>query len=263
MLRFLLLFFISSLIFSCSSYEKLLKSDYLALKEQKAKEYYENKDYYKAIPLLEELISFNKGNKKAEELYYIYSYCFWGNGEYLIAAYNFKNFATTYPSSEFAEEALFMNAKCYIEMSPGTSLDQTNTSKAINELQLFINTFPNSTRVTDSNLLIDECRRKLEKKDYTAAKLYYDMDNYKAAATSFNDLLKKYPDSPIADEILYMALLSNYKYAINSIDEKKKERLAKTNDVYVTFAERYPKSKFIKDANKIEDDIQKISIKLN
>ena len=62
------------------------------------------------------------------------------------------------------------------------------------------------------------------------------MDNYKAAATSFNDLLKKYPDSPIADEILYMALLSNYKYALNSIDEKKKERLAKTNDVYVTFA---------------------------
>ena len=99
-------------------------------------------------------------------------------------------------------------------MSPGTSLDQTNTSKAINELQLFINTFPNSTRVTDSNLLIDECRRKLEKKDYTAAKLYYDMDNYKAAATSFNDLLKKYPDSPIADEILYLSLYSLLSFSL-------------------------------------------------
>ena len=248
------LFLISVGLASCSSYEKVLKSDDLALKEKKANEYYEQEEYYKALPLYEELISVYKGTQRAEDFYYRYAYCHYGTGEYLLAAYNFKNFATTYPGSKYAEESLFMNARCYHEISPRSSLDQESTTKAINEMQLFINAYPQSKYAPEANAIIDESRRKLEKKDYDAAKLYYDMDDYKAAATAFTNLLKKYPDTPLADEIAFMALKSNYMYAINSIDEKKPERLEKTLAAFESFAARYPQSHYQRDAKNINDD---------
>ena len=45
-------------------------------------------------------------------------------------------------------------------------LDQTNTYDALKELQLFINTYPNSSRIPECNDLIDKLRTKLEYKDY-------------------------------------------------------------------------------------------------
>jgi outer membrane protein assembly factor BamD len=257
------IFLLIGLTFSaCSSYEKVLKSDDINLKEKKAMDYYAAKDYYKALPLFEELISTYKGTEKAEAFYYYYSYCHYYIDELLLAAYNFKNFSQTYPGSKYAEESLFMNAKCYVEMSPRESLDQDNSTKAINELQLFINTYPQSTRVAEANGMIDAMRRKLEKKDYQAAKLYYDMDDYKAAAVAFTNLLKKYPDTPMADEISYMALKSSYLYAVNSIDAKKPERLEQTMAAYDNFNSRFPQSKFASDAKEIDTDAVRLLDKL-
>ena len=199
-------------------------------------------------------MSVHKGTQKAEQFYYYYAYCHYHTDQLLIAAYNFKNFAQTYPGSQYAEESMFMNAKCYYEMSPRSSLDQDNTSKTINETQLFINTYPASTRIQEANAMIDAMRRKLEKKDYESAMLYFNMDNYKAAATAFTNLLKKYPDTPMADRIAYMTLRSSYLYAMNSIDEKKPERLEQTLANYSQFAARYPQSKYTRDAEGIRND---------
>src|SRR6185369_8506259 len=141
-------FFLPLLFFvSCSSYQEILKSTDLPLKYVKAKEYYDKKEYYKAIPLFEELLAAYKGTKDIEDIYYYYANCQYGTDEYLMAAYHFKNIATTYPNGAHAEECLFMNAKCYVQLSPKYELDQTYTEKAINEFQLFVNTFPSSTRV--------------------------------------------------------------------------------------------------------------------
>ena len=38
-------------------------------------QYYEKKNYIKAMSLFEELIPVYKGTDKAEEIYYYYSYC--------------------------------------------------------------------------------------------------------------------------------------------------------------------------------------------
>ena len=171
----------------------------------------------------------------------------------MLAAFNFKNFAQTYPGSQYAEESMFMNAKCYYEMSPRSSLDQDNTTKAINETQLFINTFPQSSRVMEANAMIDNMRRKLEQKDFESAMLYFNMDNYKAAAVAFTNLLKKYPDTPMADRISFMALRSSYLYAVNSIDTKKPERFEQAIDAYNSFTARYPQSVYNREAKDIRD----------
>ena len=97
---------------------------------------YKKGQYFKALPLLEELITVFRGTKQAEQTYYYYSYCNYNLADYETAAYDFDNFAKTFPNSEFAEECAFMHAYCYYQDSPNFTLDQSNTVKAINELHL-------------------------------------------------------------------------------------------------------------------------------
>ena len=123
---------------SCSEYSRVTKGKDMDAKLELAVKLYSKGQYYKALPLFEELITIFRGTKKAERTYYYYAYTNYKLGDYEAAAYDFENFSKTFPSSEFAEECAYMHAYCYYQDSPKYSLDQTNTIKAINELQLFI-----------------------------------------------------------------------------------------------------------------------------
>ncbi|RMG76595.1 MAG: outer membrane protein assembly factor BamD, partial [Bacteroidetes bacterium] len=122
--RFLYILLFSFFFIACSDYNKILKSNDLRLKYDKAVEYYEKKQYFKAYPLLEELSVIYRGTSKAEQIDYYLAYCDYYTGDLLYAAYRFKRFAQTYPKSKYAEECSFMSAYCYYRNSPQYSLDQ-------------------------------------------------------------------------------------------------------------------------------------------
>ena len=103
---------------SCNSYQKVLKSEDLEYKYEQALKYYENEDYYKALPILEELITIYKGTKKVDQIYFYYADAQFKQDNYLIAAYHFKNFSNTYSHSQYAEEALYLHALSYFRVSP-------------------------------------------------------------------------------------------------------------------------------------------------
>ena len=236
---------------SCSKYHQLLKSTDLDHKYEMAIQYYNGEEYYKAFPLFEELLTLYKGTAKGEEVYYYYAYCNYYLDDFILAGYYFKNFAKTYPNSKHAEECQYMNAYCYYQTSPPSSLDQTNTYKAIDELQLFINLYSQSDRIAGCNELIDELRDKLETKTYKNSRLYYKLGIYKAAIVAFNITLKEFPDTKYKEDIVFLILKSNYLLASNSVESKKEERLKLTVDAYNTFIEAYPNSEYIKEAESI------------
>lgn len=236
-------------LLSCSDYNKLLKSSDYNKKYDAAIKYYEAKEYSKSLALFEELISVYRGTNKAEKIMYYYAYATYAGGEYLLAGYHFNNFVKTFPLSDKTEECAFMYAYCYFLESPRYSLDQTDTKNAIKELQFFINKYPNSERVKQCNELVDRLREKLEKKNYEISKQYYFLDDYKAAITSFENVLKDFPDTKYREEVMYLIVKSNYTYAVKSIDTKKTERLKSTVDAYNKFASFFPKeSKYSRDA---------------
>lgn len=236
------------LFISCNTYQRVLKSTNPDLKYLKAKEYYEKEDYYKALPLFEELITIYKGTKSIDEIYYMYAMCHYEQENYLIAAFHFKNIHDSYPLSTYAEESLYMNAFCYYKMSPDINLDQTNTEKAIDAFQLFINTYPNTDKMKECNMLMEEMRRKLEIKSFKSAELYLKTSNYKAAATSFDILLSEYPDTKDAEKAHFLIIKSYYLYAKNSIKSKQAERYNMTIKAYNNFAAKYKNSGFLKEA---------------
>ena len=82
----------------CSRYQQLLKSTDYEVKYNRAVEYFNEKDYYRAYPLFEEMVSIYKGTKRSEKVYYYYSYCHYGLGEYALAAFHFGNLAAGFPN---------------------------------------------------------------------------------------------------------------------------------------------------------------------
>ncbi len=247
---------------ACSRYQKVLKSTDLDLKFKAAVEYYEDEKYNKAYPLFDELLTLYRGTQKAQEVYYYYAYTNYHLQDYLLAAYHFKNFHKTFPKSPRAEECAFMVGYCYYLESPVYSLDQTYTYKAINELQLFVNTHRQSTRLPECNEYIQELRKKLERKSYERANLFYKTGYYQAAVVAFNNTLNDFPDTRYREEILYSRLRASYELASNSIESKKLQRFIESKTAYFEFIETYPESENAKDAATMYARIQQQIINL-
>jgi outer membrane protein assembly factor BamD len=234
---------------SCKSkYEKLKASNDNAKKYAEAIKLYNKKDYTKALGLFDGLVTRYRGYAEAEELFYDYAYTNYKLKDYTSARYHFKNFADTYPSSARAEECRFMSAYCYYLDSPIFSLDQDNTNKAIDALQLFINLYPKSDRVAEASKLIQNLRDKLEEKSYANSKLYLNISDYQAAVIAFGNTLRDFPDTKYAEEIEFLTIRAQYLYAEHSREFSQVERYTSSLNYADQFIEKYPTSKYLRDA---------------
>jgi outer membrane protein assembly factor BamD len=142
-----------------------------------------------------------------------------------------------------------MNAYCSYLLSPRPELDQSNTVEAIQEFQLFLTKYKNTTRADECKKYLIELREKLVDKSYLSAKLYFNLEDYKSAIVALNNSLIQYPDSKYREEILYLMVKSCYQYARNSIQIKQKERYQNTIDEYYSFATEFPNSKYMKEVS--------------
>ena len=241
-------------ITSCNDYNKVVKGDQYDLKYDMAYEMYKNKKYVQALALFEQVLPKYKLTPKGEDIYYHYAYCHWHMKDYYLSGFYFKQFVKQYPNSKFAEECSFLGAMSIVKESPESSLDQTDTYAALDEIQIFIDEYPFSARIDTCNKIMDKLRSKLEIKQYNYAKLYYKMENYKASYTALHAALQQFPNTQFREEMLYMMLNSAHKLAENSVNYKKLERYEETIKVYHKFAARYPESKYFKNASRIFDD---------
>ncbi len=211
-----------------SEFEKIRGSGDTDQIYTKAFAYYEQEEYLRAQTLLELIIPAYRGKPELEKIYFTYADTYYKLGKYIMANYYFKNFTSTFPNSAQREDADFMAAYANYMMSPGFRLEQTYTEKAIDDMQLFANTYPNSPRLKECNRLIDEMRLKLEQKVLDEGLLYYNMRQYQAATTTFENLLKDFPETANAEQVRYHIAKANYLLAENSIFEKREERFKKT-----------------------------------
>jgi outer membrane protein assembly factor BamD len=240
---------------SCKSkYEKLKASNDNAKKFQEGKRLYDKKEYDKALGLFETLLSRYRGTDGATDLFYLNAMTNYKLKDYTAAAYHFNEFATSYPSDPRAEEARFLTAYCYYLDAPVFSLDQENTFKCIDKLQLFINLYPKSDRVAEASKLIQDLRDRLERKSYENAKLYLNIGNNQSAVIAFNNTLRDYPDTKYAEELEYLTIKAQYEYAKQSREYKQEERYTQAMTYADQFFEKYPTSKYTLDAQSLRKD---------
>lgn len=205
----------------------------------------------KALPLLEELVQLTRGSNLSERVYYYHAKCQFWMQDYTLASYYLSNFTKTFPTSEFAEECDFLSAFCYFKNSPNFELDQTDTKAAIQDLQLFLVHYPRTSLRDSANTLIDRLRGKLELKDLNNSRQYYRLRNYQGTITAFNDFLRTWPNSEFREEALYTVMKASYELAMNSVESKRKQRLADAMRAVRTFADAFPESTDRREADRL------------
>lgn len=249
----------------CSDFQRIQKKGNYDEKYEAALRYYDDNDWYRASVLLESIVPLTKGKKEAEEVQLKYAYCQYNQREYYLASYYFKKFYETFPRSEYTEESMYMSAISLARISPIYELDQTNTYKAINALQGFINKFPETKYMAECNAKIDEFQRKLEKKAYETAKWQFKIGHHRAAVISFDNFSTDYPDSPYNEELAYLKIEAQYLFGKNSIQKVKKDgktiylkrdRLEEAQNYYFAFIDKYQSSKLLKDAETVYRNTQ-------
>jgi len=263
-----------SVLSSCGDYNKVLKSTDYEYRYEAAKSYFAKGDNTKAATLLEELITIMKGTTQAEESLYMLAMTYYNQGDYVTASHYFNTYYTTYPRGTFTEQARFHSGKSLFLDTPEPRLDQTNTYKAINELQLFCEYFPESKFKAEAQQMMFDLQDKLVMKDYQAAKLYFNLgsytgnasytadmringNNFQACITTVQNALKDYPYTQMREELSILLLRAKHKLATESVIEKQEERMRETIDEYYAFKNEFPDSKYTKEANSIFKDASK------
>jgi outer membrane protein assembly factor BamD len=241
-----------------TNFNKIFKSTDYNFKLQMAEKYYLNKDYNHAQMLYDDLYRVMKGSEHFEDIWYKYAYCAYYLKDYINAENLFKGFVEAFPNSAKSDEMDYMRAYCFYKQSPKYQLDQTNTTKAMGFMQAFIAQHPNSDKVKEATEIIEKCRAKLEEKDFESAKLYYNLREtnpayLRAASITFNILMNTYPDSQFSDEYKLYIVKSDYLYAIQSMELKKKERLTQVVTDCNDFNDRFPDSKLKKEVQEYLD----------
>lgn len=245
---------------SCNKHTQILKSTDNEYKYKVAMSYYENKDYNRALQLFDILQQVYRGKPQGEEIAYCMAECYYNMKDYEIASHYYKRYVVNYPFAKNAEAALFRSACCYYMESPNIALDQTDTYAAISEFQSFVDLYPQSAFVDSANRLIDTLEYKIVEKDFNTCMLYYKMEEYQAAITSFENFLKDNPTTSHREEIINYMVLTYYKYAENSVSSKQKERYELALEKYNTLNYMYPESEYI---SKLEPTIEKIKTELS
>ena len=167
-----------------------------------------------------------------------------------------ERFVNSYPDSEKVEEMAFLAAKSYYLMAPIFSKDSEDTKIAIDKLQQFINTFPQSEFNDDANELIFELDYRLELKEFNIALQYNVLKDYQAAIKSFENFLIDFPGSDLREKAMYYRFDSAYKLAINSVVWKQKERIENAVSYFNSFKNSYNDSELM---DEMESKISELS----
>jgi len=243
------------LLSSCGEYNKILKSTDYEIKYSYAKKYFNAKQYTKSATLLEELVPIFKGSAYAEESLYLLAQSYYGQKDYQTASQYFNTYYSTYPKGEYVELARYYSGYGLYLDSPDPRLDQKQSYDAINQLQLYLEYYPQSERSAEAQKIMFELQEKLAYKELMATRLYYNLatymgNNFLSSVITAQNALKNYPYSKYREEFIYLMLQSKYELALVSVDEKLQGRYRDVVDEYYNYMNEFPEGKYIRQAQR-------------
>lgn len=216
----------TAMLTSCvSQQEKAMRSADKNFILKVANENFAKKKWKNALSLYDRLTKLVAGTDEVTQVAYNTAYANYYDKNYKLAGHQFKSFAYQFPQDPRKEDASYMSAMCYYQGSMDYNLDQSNTVSAINELQDFLNNYPNSEKSKNISQMIDELSYKLEFKAYENAKQYYQMGEYKAANVALQNVLDDFPSTKLRPKIQDFIMKSRYELAQRSVYELKDERI--------------------------------------
>ena len=256
------------LIFTaCGEYNRILKSTDLNVKFDYAKKDYEEGKYSRTATLLEDVVKMTRTTSRGEEALYLLAQSYYKMKDYSTAAEYFKTYYTTYPKGDYAELSRFYSAYGLYLDSPDPRLDQSDTYRAMQQFQDYIELYPQSERKEDAQKSLFELQEKLALKQLMAVRLYYNLGNYSiitfpggnylSCVITAQDAIRSYPYSKYREELMYYMFKAKYQMAMQSVEEKKEFRYRDVVDEYFSYANEFPEGKYIKEIKRLYESIDR------
>ena len=244
------------LLFSACAHEfnQVYKTDNIPYKYEYAKECFAKGKYTRAVTLLQELITLEKGTENAQESLYMLAMAEYGSKDYETAAQYFKKYCQAYPKGHYAETAQYYVGQSLFMSTPEPRLDQSRTVSAIADFQTFLDLYPDSHLKPAAQQRLFDLQDKLVEKELYSAQLYYDLgtyfgncnsgeNNYEACIITSQNALKDYTYSKLRENFALLLMKSKYELAQQSIEAKRLERFQDAEDECYGFINEYPDSK--------------------
>ena len=243
---------------SCKTeYAALLEGNDIPAKYAKAFELFEAKKYARAAEMFESLTVLTSGLPQDDTVQFYWGLSNYRYGDYVTAEGNLEKFIDVYPTSPFTEQAKFLRLDCLYRSTYRYELDQQPTYRAMTAISQFILENKGSEYIPRCREMLDDLKDRLELKAYKGAWLYYHMEDYLAAHYALKNVLKDNADNRYREEILYFTAMSSYKYALNSVPSKQRERYMTFVDDYFNIVSEYPENEHRKELDALYAKAQK------
>lgn len=184
---------------ACSS-EELIEQLSPQARFDLAMKYFQEGDYVEAEKEFRVVVLQFQGTALADDAQFYLGECQYMREQFILAAYEYEVLLRTMPTSEYVPRARFRRAMCYYNQSRESYRDQTETKKAIDEFQAFLEYHPTDTLAHEAAAKIQELNTKLAKKEFDNGVLYMKMESYRAAIIYFDLVLERFHDTPYAEE---------------------------------------------------------------
>jgi outer membrane protein assembly factor BamD len=160
------------------------------------------------------------------------------NQQYPEAINAFKEFQNMHPTNEQIPFVTLRLGQAHFDQFTSTDRDQKNTEIAKGYFETVVTKYPKSPQAVEAQEKLAKCLEYLAEHEFNVAYFYYQQEKYPAARDRFEEIVRKYKDTPTAVKSLYY-LGESYR------SEKNAARAALA---YEALIQHYPQSKFAADA---------------
>ena len=225
--NFLILFFISLILSSCSEKEErvsIIKEDNLEMQMIEAYtqglEEFDKGDIYFAV-------------KKFNEVELLYPQSVWAPRSVLMAAYAYysqlyfadsilelERFLVKYKNHPDTDYAYYLIAICHYNQIVDEKKDLGEIIKAKKYFNILVNNYPNTDFAEDANFKLELIEEVLASKELYLAKYYLNREKWIPAINRYKKIVEEYDTTIFIEEALFRLVELNYKLGL--VDEAKK-----------------------------------------
>ncbi len=244
--RYILIALLGLLLFGCTSQTRFLSDEGVIADWERAKDLFARERYFRAQQLLRDITLNYSGSAIIDSAYFYLARAGFEQGDYIVAADDFRRLVQQFPSSNLASGAAYYESRCYFELAPDFRLDQAYTEQAFGGFQRFLEDYPQSEYADSGYAYISKCRDKLAHKSFAALKLYFKLEEYAATVIYADALLTDYYDTSWADEAAFDKIR-----ALIKLEETERAQSAVTD-----YQRRFPQGKF---RGKVEELLRQLA----
>jgi outer membrane protein assembly factor BamD len=160
------------------------------------------------------------------------------NEQYPEAINAFKDFQNLHPTNENIPLIILRLGEAHFNQVTAIDRDQKNTEIAKGYFENVIANYPKSPRAAEAREKLAKCLAYLAEHEFNIAYFYFQQEKYPAARDRFEEIVRKYKDTPTAVKSLFY-LGESYRNERNAV---------RATLAYEALVQHYPESKFTPEA---------------